>query len=186
MNLKVLAYSKAEDGAYCVSCVLFGRLIGKITEKLYRLYEAPFYDWSCAKRRFREHELHSEIHKSAALVAIDFRKRVENPGFLSVVDVNNQATKNLIDKNREKMKSILYSVVLCGKQNIPLRGHRDDSSHNEDDSVNCGNFQSLLNYRVSAGDIIFKEHFNATSFDIFAKKHPRRLRLVNILDTDRE
>ena len=45
------------------------------------------------------------------------------------------------------------------KANIPLRGHRDDSSHMEDDSVNCGNFQALLDYRVSAGDIILKEHF---------------------------
>ena len=67
--------------------------------------------------------------------------------------------KNLIDKNREKLKSILSSVVLCGKQNVPLRGHRDDSSHIEDVSVNCGNFQVLLDYHVSAGDIILKEHF---------------------------
>ena len=74
-EFKWLAYSKAEDGVYCVSCVLFGRPIGKITEKLYRLNEAPFYDWSCAKRRFREHELHREIHKSAALVAIISEKR---------------------------------------------------------------------------------------------------------------
>ena len=67
--------------------------------------------------------------------------------------------KNLIGKNREKLKSILSSVDLCGKQNIPLRGHSDDSSHIDNDSVNCGNFQALLDYRVSAGDIIIERAF---------------------------
>ena len=62
----------------------------------------------------------------------------------------------MINKNREKLKSILSSVVLCGKQNIPLRGHRDDSSHIEDVSVNCS---TRLSRFCRSGDIILKEHF---------------------------
>ena len=35
-------------------------------------------------------------------------------------------------------------------KNLPLRGHRDDSQHIhvEDNNINSGNFQALINFRV--------------------------------------
>ena len=62
-----------------------------------------------------------------------------------------------VSQNREKLESIVKTVILCGRQNIPLRGHRDDSSHY--DSKDCGNFQALLNVRVDSGDTVMEEHF---------------------------
>lgn len=41
---------------------------------------------------------------------------------------------------------IVESVILCGKQNIPLRGHRDDSTST---SSNKGNFWAILNLLAS-------------------------------------
>lgn len=64
-----------------------------------------------------------------------------------------------IEKNRIKLKSILKTVVLCGKQSIPLRGHRDDAKYLNDETVNSGNFQALLDFRIDAGDEILQQHF---------------------------
>ena len=45
-----------------------------------------------------------------------------------------------IKRDREKLMYILKTVVLCGKQNISFRGHRDDSNYLSEDSQKCGNF----------------------------------------------
>lgn len=66
---------------------------------------------------------------------------------------------NTVELNRQKLRSIIKTVVLCGKQNIALRGHRDDSSHIGEASGNPGNFQALLNFRVEAGDKVLANHF---------------------------
>jgi hypothetical protein len=36
--------------------------------------------------------------------------------------------------------------------NLPLRGHRDDFQHIEDNNINSGKFQALINFRVDSGD----------------------------------
>ena len=51
--------------------------------------------------------------------------------------------------------------MFCGRQNIALRGHRDDATDIErdvDDLENHGNFRALLNFRVDAGDNVLAEH----------------------------
>ncbi|XP_028394480.1 52 kDa repressor of the inhibitor of the protein kinase-like [Dendronephthya gigantea] len=59
--------------------------------------------------------------------------------------------------NRKILCAIVETVVLAGRQNIALRGHRDDSQHYS--STNPGNFQAFLNYRVSGGDKVLADHF---------------------------
>ena len=46
---------------------------------------------------------------------------------------------------------------MAGRQNLLLRGHRDDSQHYS--SKNPGNFQALLNFRVDSGDTKLQHHF---------------------------
>ena len=36
----------------------------------------------------------------------------------------NKAMRERIESNREKLSPIIKTVVFCGRQNIPLRGHR--------------------------------------------------------------
>ena len=36
-----------------------------------------------------------------------------------------------IASNRLILKSIISTIILCGRQNIPLRGHRDNSTDME-------------------------------------------------------
>ena len=67
--------------------------------------------------------------------------------------------KRNIAENRLKLKSIVETVILCGRQGIPLRGHRDDNPHVQQDPLaNHGNFLALLHFRAQAGDDALKEH----------------------------
>ena len=68
-------------------------------------------------------------------VAIQLRKRL----------------RETIQNNREK---IVETIVLCGRQNIALRGHRDSGTNME--GVQSGG--ALLNFRISAGDDLFIDH----------------------------
>jgi len=52
---------------------------------------------------------------------------------------------------------------LCGRNDLPLRGHRDDSQYHPtigefSKSSGVGNFIELLNFRVDAGDKILEDH----------------------------
>ena len=81
-----------------------------------------------------------------------------------VVPINqalNNILKATVQANREKLKPIVKTILLCGRQNIALRGHRDDSTI--DDKENPGNFQVLLDFRRDSGDRILEEHFKTAA-----------------------
>ena len=44
-------------------------------------------------------------------------------------------------------------MILCGRQNLPLRGHRDDARYHDEKSNNAGNFVEVVKYgaRCAAG-----------------------------------
>jgi hypothetical protein len=69
---------------------------------------------------------------------------------MTFVQYQKRKTQKEVRKNREILSSVVKCVVLCGKQNLPLRGHRDDSQHIDDNNINSGNFQALINFRVNS------------------------------------
>ena len=62
------------------------------------------------------------------------------------------------------MTPIIETIILCGRQSIPLRGHRDSgpltfgSEKNLEDNNNDGNLRALLRYRMKH-DQVFKNDF---------------------------
>ena len=72
----------------------------------------------------------------------------------------------MFDKNMNLPRAIISAIILCGKQNISLRGQRDDSKSTA--SVNKGNFHAILMLLSNSVDDL-KEHLtthwqgNATS-----------------------
>ena len=54
--------------------------------------------------------------------------------------IHNKILDQTVSVNRAKLPPIVKTVLLCGRQNIPLSGHRDDSSHYG--SVDCANSHS--------------------------------------------
>lgn len=63
-------------------------------------------------------------------------------------------------KNMKVLESVVETILLCGRQNIPLWGHRDDSQHATDSSINSRNFRPLLKYRVEGGDAVLGEQIS--------------------------
>ena len=82
------------------------------------------------------------------------------------LSIQQQLSQTLADRvaiNRQKLGSIFKTIELCGRQNIALRGHRDnitDLEKHQSDATNHGNFWALLNYRIDAGDAVLQEHLS--------------------------
>ena len=67
----------------------------------------------------------------------------------------NNLLQQQINRNREILKSLFKTIIFCGKNNIALRGTRDDDPRNPSLS---GNFQALLEFRIDSGDQTLKHH----------------------------
>ena len=67
----------------------------------------------------------------------------------------NTLLQQQINRNREILKSLFKTIIFCGKNNIALRGTRDDDPRNPSLS---GNFQALLEFRIDSGDQTLKHH----------------------------
>ena len=60
--------------------------------------------------------------------------------------------------NRQILKAIIETLILCGRQNVPLRGHRDnltDIERDPEDAIGHGNFWALLQFRIGSGDQVW-------------------------------
>jgi hypothetical protein len=66
---------------------------------------------------------------------------------------------------------IVKTLILCARQNIPLRGHRDNATLKFKDGIpilkqdddKLGNFNSLLLFRMDAGDDLLKENLEKSN-----------------------
>ena len=68
-------------------------------------------------------------------------------------------TAQQVKRNREKLIPIVGTVILCGRQNIALRGHRDDSQYYDIANNNPGNFQDILQFLLCFGkNSVFEDH----------------------------
>ena len=145
-----LAYSKYLDGAFCLPCVLFGR--GATVAKLMK---SPITCWTSATSRFKKHSNGKcETHNTAVLAMDNFVRVMKR----QIVPINEQLDTLLqqqIDTNRKILSSLLKTVIFCGRNNIALRGHRDDKPGN---SASQGNFRALLAFRVDSGDETLQQH----------------------------
>ena len=150
-----LVYSKYLDGAFCLPCVCFGMECGKNGAKLDKLFRSPLTFWTTARGKFDSHASgKSEIHKFSVMAMQNFLAAMRRQ--TAPIDQQlNRLMQAQIDENREKMKSIVKTVIFCGQNNIPLRRKRDD---NPNDSNLQGNFQALLEFRIDSGDVKLKEH----------------------------
>ncbi len=156
-SYKWLTYSRVLDGCFCLPCMLFGMRSGHNATKPVRLVSEPLIYWTSASCRLLHHQ-ESKLHLNSVLQMHDFTQMMENQQ-LDIRIQQNKAISEQVIQNRAVLSSIIKTVVLCGKQNISMRGHRDDSQHLSDPKNNPGNFQMLLDFRVDSGDEILRDHF---------------------------
>jgi len=161
-----LVLSHKDQGLYCKYCVLFGdSSTQKNHQSLRRLVKESLKRFDKLLGADGALPLHegNQYHMEAVLRGKEFLKAWMNPALV----VLNQVSKHrgaLVMENRERLRPIVETIILCGRQNIPLRGHRDDGDLlQENTSENEGNFRALLKYRIQAGDTRLQTHLQTTS-----------------------
>ena len=77
--------------------------------------------------------------------------------------VNEQVKKS----NREKLASVVKTILFLGRNNLPLRGHRDTGDllvdKEESGRRQEGVFRDLLRFRVDAGDNQLADYTHGSS-----------------------
>ncbi|XP_008178788.1 uncharacterized protein LOC103307994 [Acyrthosiphon pisum] len=108
-------------------------------------------------------EIHkrNKYHHDALQSNQQFLLAYENPNNSDINQINSFRFKQ-VTENRERLKPIIETLILCGNQNIPLRGYRDDGellNSNSQLLKNDGNFRenSLSLKEVGVYAIIFDE-----------------------------
>ena len=157
-----LAYSETYGaGAFCKHCILFAKEDSSSrggTRLLGILVMQPLVKFKKAIEVFKNHEL-CGYHREASEDARTFLSWHEDKTSRDVRNRLSTAREQQVLRNRQRLMPIIRTVLLCGRQNIPLRGHRDHGELlTDDDSINDGNFRALLRFRVDAGDEQLEEH----------------------------
>ena len=152
-----LVYSESADGGFCKYCVTFAKCGPKVKE-LGVLVNKPLTNFKKATEKLDEHFHDKHFHKAAMEAAMLFIKVQKNKSLSIDQQLSNLRRQN-VAKNRLVLRSIVEAVILCARQGLALRGHRDDSTHVESAPLaNHGNFLALFQFRIRAGDELLKEH----------------------------
>ncbi len=196
-----LKFSPSQNGLFCLPCALFGpatagrggqtvkKLVTEALDKYDHLFGAGGY--------ITEHEK-TDYHATSVIRASQFRAAMKMK--TTVVQQVNECHKKQVEENRQRLIPIVKTILLCGRQNIALRGHRDDHqlpilnqqiATENNSSASCtneGNFRALLMFRIDAGDIALKQHLLNTASNATYISKVTQNELINcagdvILDT---
>ena len=142
-----LEYSREKDAVYCFPCRLFGSCNG-LGRGINTFIQQGFCDWKHATGKSGTLAKHNNsfAHKQAVSAWIDYKTN-----WTLIEDRVDSQTKQQIQGNRHYLKTLAEILLLCGKQDIPLRRHRE-----HDPLLNRGNFLEILK-TVSMHDQIIKE-----------------------------
>lgn len=169
-----LTYSQINDGVYCKFCVFFApQLVGQSSsQQLGALCTEPFKNWKKATEKFELHQT-TIYHQNAIIKAENLKKALENPSQSIENLLNKQAHLQALE-NRKKLAPIIKTILFCGRNNLPLRGHRDsgplkiqgDEGETElEEQITqkgIGLFKKLLLFRIEAGDDALKAHLGSS------------------------
>lgn len=154
-----LSYSKAAQGAFCKVCVLFGKKVGGVGDQnLGSFVTKPYTDWKKAIEKCQTHS--SKTYHCNAVVQMELRRVVEQGKQLPVNLQINEQNKKIIEENKNKLRPIIETILLCGRQGLPLRGNSHYVDIREQPVSNEGNFRALLRYRASV-DIDLSAHLGS-------------------------
>lgn len=128
MRYDWLVYSPSVDAVFCMPCVLFKKHHGRTESSL--TTDGLKY-WVSASSKLKRHD-ETESHKNSILDLECFIKTSQNP-CQSIDAIINKLDVDIIKKNRRRILPIIACVEFLGKNNIALRGHRDDSKYYLDD-----------------------------------------------------
>ncbi|KAF0695393.1 zinc finger MYM-type protein 1-like isoform X2, partial [Aphis craccivora] len=74
-----------------------------------------------------------------------------------LIDADKNLNKNRalqIEENRKRIKPLIECIILCGKEELALRGSKDFGPINVYDDIRPGHFRALLKYRAKGDDFL--------------------------------
>ena len=162
-----LRYSQSNDGAYCISCVLFGDRFPHKIGRMRKLFSEPFQKWGEGNKQFLSHSsTKNGLHEFTFPVFYNFSSQMSGktqPINISVNSIISQKVK----QNRVILRNILDCVIHCARTNSSFRGHRDDFKYlpkpGEHSSGGIGCFNETLNFAVRNGNTVLEDHLNNCS-----------------------
>ena len=148
-------YSKTCNAGFCLPCLLFA----PDNPKLGQLYRSPLENFTRFKTACSRHDT-QDVHAASVV-----KLAAQGDGTdiaQQLVDASGKQT----EENMEKLRGIVETILLCGRQNLPLRGHRNEQfrpGRNEKRTGNPGNFLALQEFRSGAGDKSVRRDFHRTT-----------------------
>ena len=115
----------------------------------------PFKSWGKVFQKASAHAV-KNYQLSSMTRMTEFLARYENPSQSISVIVDSELQR-VMDTNQKVLESLIKIILLCGKQGLALRGHRDDKiSWLEDDEAhsNEGNFVELVRFRAETDPVL--------------------------------
>ena len=146
-----LEYSVERDAAFCYPCRFF-ELRGTRSEKIFT--RIGFRDWKHAKGKSGTLTAHNvcSTHKQAMCCWSSYTKNFE--GHSSIVH-RLETAREKTKSNRYYIKSLAEILLLCARQELAIRGHKESS-----ESQNKGNFLEILHLLVAHDPILKEKFFN--------------------------
>lgn len=183
-NFNWLLYSTSRAGLFCKYCVLFANKGGKDKNiTLNKFVHSPLTKYAKILGAGGDFNVHSNhiYHKNAVQVALNFLYTYKNPQ-REIINIMNSNRMKTVAENRERLRPIIESIIFLGRQNIAIRGHRDQGKLNTTTSssvINEGNFRELLKFRVSSGDTILEEHLKSCNSKATYISHTTQENIIN-------
>jgi len=166
-----LHYSQHVDGVFCRACVFFTPNDGTVGgQAAGQFVSVPFKNWVVRSQKMNAHAKR-DYHLTAMTRMKEFLTRYKNP--TKAIDVAFETElQQRIEHNQKVLESLFRIILLCGKQGIPLRGHRDDNIpwFEEEESGNLGNFVELVKFRAETDEILHTHLENAPRNALYTSK----------------
>lgn len=128
------------DACFCYPCRLFGSVGGGYTSRPLQVFTLKgFRNWKHATGKNGSLAVHDAClsHRQAVVAWYSYTHTMTTG--VTVADQLGNARAELVQRNRQYLKTIAEVLLLCARQDISLRGHRESA-----DSTNRGNFLSIL------------------------------------------
>ena len=122
----------------------------------------PFKSWGKILQKASAHGTKS-YHLSSMTRMTEFLARYENLD-QSISVIMDSELQRVMETNQKVLESLIKIILLCGKQGLALRGHRDDKiSWTEDDDVhsNEGKFVELVRFQAETDPVLAQHLINS-------------------------
>ena len=125
-----LQYSKFENAAYCLPCVLFGSKIITNSDEVELFYNRPLKNWESCTKKFENHcapnKNQNSFHQNCMELFKIHLRIMEGQKVNKIEPV--QLRNRIIEKSRKGLLSLIDIAMFLTRRGLSITGHRVDSN----------------------------------------------------------